>query len=44
MIIIGQKEIENNVISVRDRDTDQTTSMKLDEFLNKIKGQIINRM
>lgn len=43
MIIIGQKEIENNVISVRDRDTDKTTSVSLNEFLNKIKDQIKNR-
>ncbi len=43
MIIIGQKEIENNVISVRDRDTDKTTSLSLDEFLSKIKDQNKNR-
>ena len=43
MIIIGQKEIENNVISVRNRDTDKTTSLSLDEFLNNIKAQIKSR-
>lgn len=44
MIIIGQKEIDNNMISVRNRDTDKTTSISLDEFLNKIKDQIKNRI
>lgn len=43
MIIIGQKEIENNMISVRDRDTDKTTAVSLDEFLIKIKDQIKGR-
>ena len=37
---IGEKEIENNCVSVRDRDTDKTTSMTLDEFLEKIQSQI----
>ena len=44
MIIIGQKEIDNNMISVRNRDTDKTTSISLDEFLSKIKDQIKNRI
>ena len=43
MLIIGEKEIENNCVSVRDRDTDQTTSMSLDEFLAQIKNQIATR-
>ncbi len=44
MIIIGQKEIDNNTISVRNRDTDKTTSISLDEFLSKINDQIKNRI
>ncbi|MBQ2273138.1 MAG: threonine--tRNA ligase [Clostridia bacterium] len=43
MLIIGEKEIENNCVSVRNRDTDQTTSMSLDEFLAQIKNQIATR-
>ena len=35
MLIIGAKEVETNTVSVRDRDTDQTVTMKLDEFLDK---------
>ena len=35
MLIIGKKEIEEGTVSVRDRDTDQTTTMPFDEFLEK---------
>ena len=44
MIIIGAKEIENNVISVRNRDTDQTVTMPLDEFVSKITTEIKDRV
>ena len=33
MVIIGAKEIETGTISVRDRETDETTSMNLQDFL-----------
>ena len=33
MVIVGQNEIDSRMLSVRDRDTDQTTSMSLDEFV-----------
>ena len=36
MLIIGQKEAANEVVSVRYRDTAKTEEMKLDEFLNKV--------
>ncbi len=44
MIIIGAKEIENNVISIRNRDTDQTVTMPLDEFVTKITTEIKDRV
>ena len=44
MVIVGAKEIENGVISVRDRDTDETTSMTLDEFVTKINKEIKDRV
>ena len=44
MIIIGAKEIENNVISIRNRDTDQTVTMPLDEFVEQIKTEIKGRV
>ena len=43
MLIIGAKEVETNTISVRDRDTDQTVTMKLDEFLDKLCKEIEER-
>lgn len=44
MIIIGAKEIENKIISVRNRDTDETSSMTLDEFIEKITKEIKDRI
>ena len=43
MLIIGAKEVETNNVSVRDRDTDQTVTMKLDEFLDKLCKEIKER-
>ena len=43
MLIIGTKEVETNTVSVRDRDTDQTVTMPLDEFLGKLCKEIENR-
>lgn len=36
MVIIGQQEAENGTVSVRNRDTAETTTMSLDQFLEKI--------
>ncbi len=43
MLIIGEKEIADRTVSVRDRDTDQTTVMSLDAFAAKVKDEIVNR-
>lgn len=43
MVIVGHKEIEEGVISVRDRDTDQTETMSLDAFLEKLSSEIKDR-
>ena len=43
MLIIGAKEVETNTVSVRNRDTDQTVTMKLDEFLDKLCKEIKER-
>ena len=43
MLIIGAKEVETNTVSVRDRDTDETVTMTLDEFLGKFCKQIEER-
>ncbi len=44
MLIIGKNEIETNTLSVRDRDTDKTTSMDVKEFVDMIKKQISDRL
>ena len=43
MVIIGQQEAENGTVSIRNRDTAQTTTMPLDEFLAKINSENQNR-
>ena len=43
MIIIGNREMENNSISVRQRDGQDLGSLKLDDFIKKIKQQIENK-
>ena len=43
MLIIGAKEVETNTVSVRNRDTDETVTMTLDEFLGKLCKQIEER-
>ena len=44
MVIIGQQEAENGTVSIRNRDTAQTVTMPLDEFLAKIKYENENRV
>ncbi|MBP3899840.1 MAG: threonine--tRNA ligase, partial [Blautia sp.] len=43
MIIVGEKEAAEGTISVRDRATDQTTGSSLEEFVEKLRGEINNR-
>ena len=43
MVIIGEKKVQEGVISVRDRATDQTETCTLDAFLAKLALQIANR-
>jgi len=43
MVIIGAKEVETQTVSVRDLKTDQTVSMTLDEFLDKLGNEIAYR-
>ena len=43
MLIIGEKEVAEGNVSVRDRDTDQTTVMSMDEFIAKVTKEIAER-
>ena len=44
MVLIGGKEIESETVSVRNRDTDETVNMTLDEFVSKLKKEISDRV
>ena len=43
MVIIGEKEISEKNVSVRDRATDQTRTMSLEDFEAKLKQEIVER-
>ncbi len=43
MLILGAKEAEEGTISVRNRDTDETTVMNLDDFIAKVRSEIATR-
>ena len=43
MLIIGEKEIETNTVSVRFRETDETKVFTLDEFVSMIQEEIRER-
>ncbi|MBQ7314422.1 MAG: threonine--tRNA ligase [Clostridia bacterium] len=44
MVIIGQQEAEQGTVSIRNRDTAQTETMTLDAFIEKITGEIRDRV
>ena len=43
MLIIGEKEVASGTVSVRDRETDQTTTMTLEELKTKLAKEIADR-
>ncbi len=42
-LIIGDKELENNLVSYRLRGKEETITVKLDEFINQINDEILNK-
>ena len=44
IIIIGAKEVEQNLISVRNRDTNETTTYTLEDFIAKLTYETKNRI
>ena len=44
MVVVGQKEAEENTVSIRSRDTAETTTMPFEEFLAKIQREIQERI
>ena len=43
MIIVGEKEVAEGIVSVRDRDTDQTAPYSYDDFEAKVLKEIKER-
>lgn len=43
MLILGAKEAEQGIVSVRSRDTDETTEMALDAFIDKVCMEIATK-
>ena len=43
MLVVGQKEVEENLVSVRSRENGDEGNMKVDEFIEKIKKEIENK-
>ena len=44
MLILGAKEAEAGTISIRLRDTGDTITMSLDEFIEKVQKEIKDRV
>ena len=44
MLILGDKEQEENSLSVRDRRDGETTVLKIDEFISKLKKEIVEKV
>jgi len=44
MLILGEKEVQEGTVSVRDRATDQTVTMTLEEFSAKLSHEIADRV
>ena len=43
MLVIGAKEIEENTVSIRSRESAENETMKVDEFVDKIKEEVENK-
>ncbi len=44
MLIVGDKEIESNMVSVRDRKEGDIGSMELDSFIDKVRKEIVEKV
>ena len=44
MIVIGDKDEEKGIISVRNRKTGETTPMELGEFIEKLDYEVKNKL
>ena len=44
MLVLGEKEVESGMVSVRDRATDKTTQMSMDDFCAALTAEITERV
>ena len=44
MLVLGEKEVESGMVSVRDRATDKTTQMSMDDFCAELTAEITERV
>ena len=44
MLVIGQKEVEEGTVTVRNRDTAQSETMSLDAFVEKVTRETRERV
>ena len=43
MLVIGAKEVEENTVSIRSRESAENETMKVDEFVARIKDEVENK-
>jgi threonyl-tRNA synthetase len=43
MIVLGQKEVEDGTVSIRRRDTEELTTLSLEDFVSSVKAEITER-
>jgi threonyl-tRNA synthetase len=43
MIVLGQKEVDEGTVSIRKRDTEDLTTMLLEDFITAVKKEIAER-
>ena len=44
MLVVGAKEVEDNTVSVRSRESAENETMDVDKFVAKIKEEVENKI
>ena len=43
MLVVGAKEVEENIVSIRSRESAENETMNVDEFVARIKDEVENK-
>ena len=43
MLVVGNKEVEENTVSIRSRENVENETMDVDEFVERIKEEVANK-